>query len=89
MKCINEDFLKIDPTSEEMKQIRSYFKEVWGITWVINKHGKTCHKLRMGKTKGGEEFIKTLYPLVKRYVPSMLYKVDVNLSPRVQNIQIG
>jgi len=22
VKCINEDFLKIDPTSEEMKQIR-------------------------------------------------------------------
>lgn len=74
---------------EELLEIQKYFKEVWNLEWHINKANvegrENIYKIRMGK-KEGSKFLKMIKPLVEKHVPSLMYKIDVSLNPRVQKL---
>lgn len=76
--------ITISKPMEQLQEIVKYFKEVWGLNWVINKQGLGW-RIRMGK-KEGSKFLEMIKPLVEEHVPSMMYKVDLSLNTRVQKL---
>lgn len=67
---------------EELQIIIDYFKEVWNIQFYMFHEGKkeNSYSLCCG-TKEGIKFINIVEPYVKQ-VPSMLHKIEYNLSQR-------
>jgi hypothetical protein len=63
---------------EEAEIIRTYFDEVWGISWklVINK---SFYRLRMG-TNAAEKFFAVIEPYI---IPSMKYKLDLKYKSTI------
>jgi len=71
----------------QIQEIQTYFREVWGLEWHINKTiDIDNYVLRMGKREASK-FLKMIYPIVKQEVPSMLYKVDGSLNTRAHKLQ--
>lgn len=60
-------------SKEENEIIVSYFSEVWGFKWGLNK-SKGCYRLRMGTQQG-----KSFFPFISPYIhESMLYKLQIS-----------
>lgn len=62
-------------SKEENEIIVSYFSEVWGFKWGLNR-SNGAYRLRMG-TKEGKRFLAFISPFVPE---SMLYKVQTSLN---------
>jgi hypothetical protein len=62
-------------SKEENEIIVSYFSEVWGFKWGLNRSNGS-YRLRMG-TKEGKRFLASISPFVPE---SMLYKVQTSLN---------
>lgn len=73
---------------EELQIIIDYFKEVWNIQFYMFHEGKkeNSYSLCCG-TKEGIKFINIVEPYVKQ-VPSMLHKIEYNLSQRKYAVQL-
>lgn len=73
---------------EELQIIIDYFKEVWNIQFYMFHEGKkeNSYSLCCG-TKEGIKFINIVEPYVKQ-VPSMLHKVEYDLSQRKYAVQL-
>lgn len=71
---------------EEVQVIIDYFKEVWNINFYMFHEGrkKDSYSLCCG-TKEGIKFIDLIKPFVKE-VPSMNYKIEYDLSQRVNSL---
>ena len=71
---------------EEVQVIIDYFKDVWGISFYMFHEGrkKDSYSLCCG-TKEGLKFITLVKPYVVQ-VPSMLHKIQYDLSQRVRNL---
>lgn len=71
---------------EEVQTIIDYFKEVWNIKFYMFHEGKNedSYSLCCG-TKEGIKFISLVKPYVEQ-VPSMLHKIQYDLSQRVRNL---
>lgn len=71
-------------TKEEAQILIDYFKEKWGISMYTFKERKKYYSIMCG-TKEGIKFID----LIKEHVetcPSMLYKINYDLSSRVRPV---
>lgn len=70
----------------EVQVIIDYFKEVWGINFYMFHEGKKedSYSLCCG-TKEGLKFISLVKPYVEQ-VPSMLHKIQYDLSQRKRNL---
>lgn len=73
---------------EELQIIIDYFKEVWNIQFYMFHEGKkeNSYSLCCG-TKEGIKFINIVEPYVKQ-VPSMLHKIEYDLSQRKYAVQL-
>lgn len=71
-------------SAKELQIIIDYFKEVWDIQFYKISEGKGTYSLYCG-TKEGKKFIDIIKPYVKQ-VPSMLYKIQYDLSQRTNPI---
>jgi hypothetical protein len=60
-------------SQEENEIIISYFSEVWGFKWGLNK-SKNFYRLRMG-TQEGKKFFSFISPYIHE---SMLYKIKIS-----------
>ncbi|MBW4616008.1 MAG: DNA endonuclease [Desmonostoc vinosum HA7617-LM4] len=60
-------------SKEENEVIISYFSEVWGFKWGLNK-SRDCYRLRMG-TQEGKRFFSFISPYIQ---DSMLYKIKIS-----------
>ena len=69
---------------EELQIIIDYFKEVWNISFYKISEGKNTYSLCCG-TKEGIKFINIVRPYVLQ-VPSMIHKIQYNLSQRTRPI---
>lgn len=69
---------------EELQIIIDYFKEVWNISFYKISEGKNTYSLCCG-TKEGIKFINIIRPYVLQ-VPSMIHKIQYNLSQRTKPI---
>lgn len=71
---------------EEVQVIIDYFKEVWSINFYMFHEGKKedSYSLCCG-TKEGLKFIELVKPYVEQ-VPSMLHKIQFDLSQRVYKL---
>ena len=71
---------------EEVQIIIDYFKEVWGINFYMYHEGRKedSYSLCCG-TKEGLKFIELVKPYVEQ-VPSMLYKIQFDLSQRERSL---
>lgn len=67
---------------EELQIVIDYFKEVWNIQFYMFHEGRkeNSYSLCCG-TKEGIKFINMVKPYVEQ-VPSMIYKIEYNLSQR-------
>lgn len=74
---------------EEVQVIIDYFKEVWDIQFYMYHEGRRedSYSLCCG-TKEGLKFIDLVKPYVKQ-VPSMLYKIQFDLSQRENHYMIN
>lgn len=70
----------------EIQEIINYFKEQWDIKFYMFHEGRKqdSYSLCCG-TKEGLKFIKLIEPFVKQ-VPSMLYKIQFDLSQRERSL---
>ena len=71
-------------TEKELQVIIDYFKEVWNISFYKISEGKGTYSLCCG-TKEGIKFINIVKPYVQQ-VPSMIHKIQYNLSQRTKPI---
>lgn len=69
---------------KELQVIIDYFKEVWNISFYKISEGKGTYSLCCG-TKEGIKFINIVKPYVQQ-VPSMIHKIQYNLSQRTKPI---
>lgn len=71
---------------QEVQVIIDYFKEVWNINFYMFHEGRKedSYSLCCG-TKEGLKFVSLVKPYVEQ-VPSMLHKVQYDLSQRVRNL---
>lgn len=69
---------------KELQVIIDYFKEVWNISFYKISEGKGTYSLCCG-TKEGIKFINIIKPYVQQ-VPSMIHKIQYNLSQRTKPI---
>lgn len=69
---------------KELQIIIDYFKEVWNISFYKISEGKRTYSLCCG-TKEGVKFINIIKSYVQQ-VPSMLHKIQYNLSQRTKPI---
>lgn len=69
---------------KELQIIIDYFKEVWNISFYKISEGKGTYSLCCG-TKEGVKFINIIKSYVQQ-VPSMLHKIQYNLSQRTKPI---
>lgn len=69
---------------KELQIIIGYFKEVWNISFYKISEGKGTYSLCCG-TKEGIKFINIIKSYVQQ-VPSMLHKIQYNLSQRTRPI---
>lgn len=69
---------------KELQIIIDYFKEVWNISFYKISEGKGTYSLCCG-TKEGIKFINIVKPYVQQ-VPSMIHKIQYNLSQRTKPI---
>ena len=69
---------------KELQVIINYFKEVWNISFYKISEGKGTYSLCCG-TKEGIKFINIVKPYVQQ-VPSMIHKIQYNLSQRTKPI---
>lgn len=69
---------------KELQIIIDYFKEVWNISFYKISEGKGTYSLCCG-TKEGIKFINIIKSYVQQ-VPSMLHKIQYNLSQRTRPI---
>lgn len=69
---------------KELQVIIDYFKEVWNISFYKISEGKDTYSLCCG-TKEGIKFINIVKPYVQQ-VPSMIHKIQYNLSQRTKPI---
>jgi hypothetical protein len=70
----------------EVQVIIDYFKEIWGINFYMVHEGRKedSYSLCCG-TKEGLKFISLVKPYIEQ-VPSMLYKIQYDLSQRKRNL---
>ena len=69
---------------KELQVIIDYFKEVWNISFYKISEGKGTYSVCCG-TKEGIKFINIVKPYVQQ-VPSMIHKIQYNLSQRTKPI---
>lgn len=69
---------------KELQVVIDYFKEVWNISFYKISEGKGTYSLCCG-TKEGIKFINIVKPYVQQ-VPSMIHKIQYNLSQRTKPI---
>lgn len=69
---------------KELQVIIDYFKEVWNISFYKISEEKGTYSLCCG-TKEGIKFINIVKPYVQQ-VPSMIHKIQYNLSQRTKPI---
>lgn len=69
---------------KELQVIIDYFKKVWNISFYKISEGKGTYSLCCG-TKEGIKFINIVKPYVQQ-VPSMIHKIQYNLSQRTKPI---
>lgn len=78
-------YLTIGRPVDEVKMIIKYLKEVWDMDWSLSKHGPNCFRISVGK-RSSQNFIDKIRPIVEKEIPSMMYKISPDYSPRVQRI---
>lgn len=71
---------------EEVQIVIDYFKEKWGINFYMFHEGRKENSFSICcGTKEGLKFISLVRPYVEQ-VPSMLHKIQYDLSQRVKNL---
>lgn len=71
---------------EEVQVVIDYFKEKWGINFYMFHEGRKENSFSICcGTKEGLKFISLVRPYVEQ-VPSMLHKIQYDLSQRVRNL---